>query len=182
MIREFNERFGRPVNLHPTDISISDRELLGKLLLEETLEFCVKGLGLSVLVQMAPASAMMEPMVDVRHYEGVLLDHIECADGLGDVNVVAHFCAHWLGYDLDMVTVEINESNMSKLDENGNPIINECVYAFSDCETKYSLDLNPCSNPDHMRDPSKPVGKILKGPNFRKPDIAAVIFSPEGNR
>src|SRR3546814_7815164 len=43
---------------------------------------------------------------------GCPIDVIECADGLGDVNVVAHFCAHWHGINLDKITSEIHRSNM----------------------------------------------------------------------
>src|SRR3546814_3230601 len=59
---------------------------------------------------------------------GCPIDVIECADGLGDVNVVAHFCAHWHGINLDKITSEIHRSNMSKLGADGKPIINECKH------------------------------------------------------
>src|SRR3546814_8440275 len=75
---------------------------LAKLLLEETVEYCTKGLGLKVYVNAYPPSAMTEEYGDQPDVIEVIdvgcpIDVIECADGLGDVNVVAHFCAHWHG-------------------------------------------------------------------------------------
>src|SRR3546814_1891248 len=63
---------------------------------------------------------------------GCPIDVIVCADGLGDVNVVAHFCAHWHGINLDKITSEIHRSNMSKLGADGKPIINECKHYGGD--------------------------------------------------
>ena len=47
---------------------------------------------------------------------------------------------------------EVNASNMSKLDENGKPIIN-----------------------DGILDPSKPIGKILKGKNYFEPRLKEIL-------
>lgn len=47
---------------------------------------------------------------------------------------------------------EVHRSNMSKLDENGQPIIN-----------------------DGVLDPSKPIGKILKSKHFSEPDLKSII-------
>src|SRR3546814_15384388 len=63
---------------------------------------------------------------------GCPTDVIECADGLGDVNVVARLCAHWHGINLDKTTSEIHRSNMSKLGADGKPIINECKHYGGD--------------------------------------------------
>ena len=46
----------------------------------------------------------------------------------------------------------VHESNMSKLDENGTPIIN-----------------------DGILDPSKPIGKILKGKNYFEPRLKEIL-------
>lgn len=47
---------------------------------------------------------------------------------------------------------EVHRSNMSKLDENGKPIIN-----------------------DGILDPSKPIGKILKGKNYFEPQLKEIL-------
>lgn len=49
------------------------------------------------------------------------------------------------GVDFDRCFAEVHRSNMSKLDENGQPIIRQ-------------------------------DGKILKGPNFTKPDLRSIIY------
>jgi predicted HAD superfamily Cof-like phosphohydrolase len=46
----------------------------------------------------------------------------------------------------------VHESNMSKLDDNGKPIIN-----------------------DGILDPSKPIGKILKGKNYFEPRLKEIL-------
>ena len=125
MIADFQRAFGRPI--HDTlqkSLSTADRVLLASILFEEVVETITLGLGLEIECN------------DVRNlradnfniiYNGGLYDPIETADGLGDINVVIHFNAHWLGMNLDRITQEINDSNMSKLDENGQPIINRVV-------------------------------------------------------
>ena len=56
-------------------------------------------------------------------------------------------------YDiLPQLFEEVNLSNMSKLDENGKPIIN-----------------------DGILDPSKPIGKILKGNNYFEPRLKEIL-------
>ena len=56
-------------------------------------------------------------------------------------------------YDiLPQLFEEVNASNMSKLDENGKPIIN-----------------------DGILDPSKPIGKILKGKNYFEPRLKEIL-------
>ena len=52
-------------------------------------------------------------------------DLLEVADALTDILYVAYGAGHALGIDLDMCFDEVQNSNMSKLDENGKPIYNE---------------------------------------------------------
>lgn len=47
------------------------------------------------------------------------------ADALGDLDVVVNGAAVEMGLPMDKISVEIFESNMSKLDENGKPIYRE---------------------------------------------------------
>lgn len=193
MIREFSRAFGRPVNNHPVELSVSDRELLGKLIFEECVEYLTKGLGLAIHCKNLVARDTSD--FDLKLNEGQRYDPIESADGLGDMNVLVHFNALWHGFDLDAVTAEIHRSNMSKLGEDGKPIINECKYYGGDKRpyaefrilegdsepVHYQLcrnreRFNKCNDPTHLIDPTRPAGKILKGPNYVKPDIASVVF------
>lgn len=200
MIREFSLAFGRPIHdVLQMNLSVSDRLLLGKLLFEETLETIEKGLGLrltvsndheygpefvengvmySVPVMDYPegeAQAVGAPFI-LTHVEGDFYDPVETADGLGDTNVVIHFIAHWLGMDLDAITAEINDSNMSKLAADGTAIINGVTPGYRDkaCLAENNIGEGWADDEEGFR-ADLPIGKILKGPNFRQPDIAGVI-------
>jgi predicted HAD superfamily Cof-like phosphohydrolase len=78
-------------------------------------------------------------------------DVVEASDALADLLVVIYGMALEANIPLDRVFDEVHSSNMSKLGEDGKPILSDGV------------------NSD------KPVGKIIKGPNFRKPDISRVL-------
>ena len=52
-------------------------------------------------------------------------DLLEVADALTDILYVAYGAGHALGIDLDKCFEEVQNSNMSKLDENNKPIYNE---------------------------------------------------------
>lgn len=200
MIADFQRAFGRPINdTLVKSPSVSDRLLLASILLEEVIETIHKGLGITIVhncnggeyAEVIDDKAMEHGNLTLRHDEGRFYDPIETADGLGDINVVIHFNAHWLGMNLDRITQEINDSNMSKLDDNGDPIINQCKYFGGDRMPDFGFTTeaipedtaqcvnrertNDCNDPRHMIRPDLPKGKILKGPNFRQPDIAAVI-------
>ena len=73
-------------------------------------------------------------------------DLVEVADALGDMLYIlcGTIIEHGLQDKIDEVFEEIQKSNMSKLDENGEPI--------------YRKD-----------------GKVLKGPNYFKPDIESIL-------
>jgi len=71
-------------------------------------------------------------------------DLLEVADALTDILYVTYGAGHAFGIDLDKCFEEVQNSNMSKLDENGKPIYNES-------------------------------GKVMKGPNYFKPDLSKFI-------
>jgi predicted HAD superfamily Cof-like phosphohydrolase len=52
-------------------------------------------------------------------------DLLEVADALTDILYVAYGAGHAFGIDLDKCFDEVQNSNMSKLDENGKPIYND---------------------------------------------------------
>jgi predicted HAD superfamily Cof-like phosphohydrolase len=72
-------------------------------------------------------------------------DFVEFIDGLADQVYILFGTALECGVNLQLVLEEVHRSNMSKLDENGKPIIRE-------------------------------DGKVLKGPNYFKPDIRRVLI------
>ena len=71
-------------------------------------------------------------------------DLLEVADALTDILYVTYGAGHALGINLDKCFEEVQNSNMSKLDDNGKPIYNE-------------------------------HGKVMKGPNYFKPDLTKFI-------
>ena len=52
-------------------------------------------------------------------------DFLEVADALTDILYVTYGAGHAFGIDLDKCFQEVQNSNMSKLDENGKPLYNE---------------------------------------------------------
>lgn len=77
-------------------------------------------------------------------------DIVEIADALGDIIYVVCGYAIEAGVDLAAVVKEIHASNMTKLGADGKPVI-------SDGTGEY------------------PKGKVLKGPDYRKPDIRKAL-------
>ena len=73
-------------------------------------------------------------------------DIIEVADALTDILYVTYGAGHAFGINLDECFNEVQNSNMSKLGDNGKPIYNE-------------------------------NGKVMKGPNYFKPDLLKYIKS-----
>ena len=71
-------------------------------------------------------------------------DLLEAADALTDILYVTYGAGHAFGIDLDKCFDEVQNSNMSKLDDNGKPIYNES-------------------------------GKVMKGPNYFKPDLSKFV-------
>ena len=71
-------------------------------------------------------------------------DLLEVADALTDILYVTYGAGHAFGIDLDKCFNEVQNSNMSKLDENGKPIYND-------------------------------AGKVMKGPNYFKPDLTKFV-------
>ena len=71
-------------------------------------------------------------------------DLLEVADALTDILYVTYGAGHAFGINLDKCFDEVQNSNMSKLDDNGKPIYND-------------------------------KGKVMKGPNYFKPDLSKYI-------
>ena len=63
----------------------------------------------------------LEELTDAMHNK----DLLEVADALTDILYVTYGAGHAFGIDLDKCFEEVQNSNMSKLDENGKPIYNE---------------------------------------------------------
>jgi predicted HAD superfamily Cof-like phosphohydrolase len=165
----FHKRMGLTVGDDWSEIpSVSERILRGKLLMEEVFE-TLKAMGLDLLIDGVPFGQGFEN-IGVVHVEGSRYDPIETADGLADVKVIANGTAVAFGIPQDSVDFEVWASNMSKLDENGEPIVNQCQ---RDCE-------DWCEIPEHLIDPTKPVGKLLKPDSYVPANIAELFHRYTG--
>ena len=71
-------------------------------------------------------------------------DLLEVADALTDILYVTYGAGHAFGIDLDKCFDEVQNSNMSKLGADGEPIFNK-------------------------------KGKVMKGPNYFKPNLSKFI-------
>ena len=71
-------------------------------------------------------------------------DLTEVADALTDILYVTYGAGHAFGIDLDKCFDEVQNSNMSKLGDDGKPIYND-------------------------------GGKVMKGPNYFKPDLSKFL-------
>ena len=95
-----------------------------------------------------------------EEYRQAVLDNdfTEIADALGDQLYVlcGTILSHGLQDSIQDVFTEIHRSNMSKLDDNGEPIIN---------------------GEGDFYDATRPEGKILKSKNYFKPNIASSLKS-----
>lgn len=116
-VQEFHKTYGMPLKTIPRLISKKRAQLRIDLIGEEFEELM----------------------------EGIAKDDlVEIADALIDLLYVTYGACCEYGIDADIGLTEVHDSNMSKLDENGNPIYRE-------------------------------DGKVLKGPNFREPNLAKVL-------
>ena len=98
LVGDFMEAFGQRVELEPTWPDFDTRELRLELIAEELDE-------------------LSDAVAD--------RDMIEIADALTDLLYVVYGAGHAFGINLDKCFEEVQNSNMSKLDENGKPIYNE---------------------------------------------------------
>ena len=90
------------------------------------------------------ANEFLQAAKDLEGAPNAPANHVEVLKELADVVFVCYQFAAAYGLDLDTAMERVFESNMSKLDDNGNPI--------------YRSD-----------------GKVLKGPNYVKPDLFDLV-------
>ena len=116
-VKNFMETFGQEVKSSPSFSSPKINELRYNLIKEELDEF--------------------KQALDND-------DLLEVADALTDILYVTYGAGHAFGINLDSCFQEVQNSNMSKLGNNGRPIFND-------------------------------QGKVMKGPNYFKPDLSKFI-------
>ena len=116
-VKNFMETFGQEVKSRPSFSSKKINKLRYNLIKEELDEF--------------------KQAIDNN-------DLLEVADALTDILYVTYGAGHAFGINLDACFEEVQNSNMSKLGNNGKPIYND-------------------------------QGKVMKGPNYFKPDLSKFI-------
>ena len=127
-LEDFQRVFKQVYNDYPTLLSFEDYSLRAKLLQEELNEY-------------------------FQACEDKNL--VEVADAITDCLyiVLGTAVAHGLGYILPRLFEEVHNSNMSKLNKNGEPLING----------------------ENAHNPNKPIGKVLKSSNFFEPDLEGIL-------
>lgn len=148
--RVLQRAFGHDCPAAPIAPTEEQRVLWAKLLLEETLETIEKGLGLG-LYHRSTRGYIHSSQVEVVPL-GVAYDSVETLDGIADVKVIANGMGAVFGLPVEAADAEVFRSNMSKLGEDGKPVIN-----------------------DGIIDPTQPIGKRLKGPNYSPADIKGLL-------
>lgn len=133
MVEEFHRAMGLPVRTTPTMPSEAERLMRARLVLEEALEV-VRALGC-----VAAPRWDGEIEVVVNHQP----DLTNVAHELNDLLYVAHGGLAEMGAPPG-VFAEIHRANMSKLGDDGKPVL-------------------------------RADGKVMKGPNYKPPDVAGVL-------
>ena len=123
---KFNKAFNLPTATEPTEISEERVQLQYNMMLEELTEYKEA----NNIVERADA----------------LIDQFEILLGM--------FAEHGMLSRLTLLYDEVHRSNMSKLDDNGKPIINGENGVFY---------------------PTRPLGKVIKSKNFKEPEFGPVL-------
>lgn len=128
-VKYFQQTFGQVVNRKPTLVDLELANLRFELMKEENEEY-------------------MQAVIDK--------DVVEVADALGDqlYILIGTILSHGMQEVIVDVFNEIHRSNMSKLDENGNPIIN---------------------GQNGVLDITRELGKVLKSPRYSKPNFDKIL-------
>lgn len=113
---EFHEAFGAPVALRPCVPPDDRRRLRVKLILEEALEFADAS-GYDVKLDGGIDRVELTPLV------GVEPNVAAAADALADIRYVTDGAALEWGIPLEKCFREVHRSNMSKLGEDGRPVL-----------------------------------------------------------
>jgi predicted HAD superfamily Cof-like phosphohydrolase len=164
LVRQFHEVYRLPIAKQLTAGDAKLRRLRVALIAEELCELA-QALGVSLELEVKPARQEQSEAEPKRVMNGMYrktwiapaelcyadehVDMVEAADALGDLDYVVQGGNIVFGIPAGLVMYDIHVSNLSKLDENGQPIYDE-------------------------------HGKVVKGPNFKEPDIKAVLdtFDP----
>ncbi len=157
MVKVFHKVFGHPAPAAPDTDALADRKLakLRVLLVAHELIELAQALAVDLDINYMHASMGEMSGKELEQYcvvvDGLTPGTVQpnivlAADAFADLDYVVNGGAIAYGINLPQVTAEVHASNMSKLGADGQPI------------------LDPATN------------KVIKGPNYREPDIGAVLL------
>lgn len=162
MVREFYEKFNQgeyvpdentKASLQEDVISQERLDLKMRLIAEEFFEL------VEAVYNKKSSQKLIETWQKLFTEETIeprTLDIVEAADATADLRYVIE------GFDIETnipsekIFNEVHASNLSKLGTDGKPVISDGVTPASDGKIK-------------------PIGKVIKGPNFFEPDLKSII-------
>lgn len=159
-MREFYEAFSQPLP-EPGPPSLTNEVLEDRihlkmdLIAEEFFELVEAVYGESAALYISGAWSATKTLDDGTR------DVAGAADALSDLDYVLNGLALEANIPHDEVMAVVHASNMSKLGEDGKPVLSDGV------------------TPDPRDDKVKPAGKVLKGPNFWEPNLREFLFPTE---
>lgn len=130
LVEEFHRAHNHPVKKSVVVPDAKLRLLRVKLIMEEACEFAqASGFPCEVMGLKREKSFgwKLSPLNYVKPEDENpdLIDVVEAADGLGDIDYVVQGAALVWGFPQQAITEEIHRSNMSKLGADGKPIVND---------------------------------------------------------
>lgn len=146
------------------------------LILEEFLETAAAaGFQLCMIQQESESfKGYVESKVYLGRVAGAEFDVVEVKDGLADIRYVCHGMDLEIGGDSEGVFIETHLANLTKPNKDGKPIVNRCIEQhLGDDSTE------PCVDSSHFIDNSLPLGKVIKGPNYVKADVALILYGKD---
>lgn len=149
IVKEFYRAFGEPIHEGAPSFSkevLSDERLELKLalIIEEVSELVDAAYGEDA------GDMIRQGWIEAKAVREDVRDTVEMFDALLDIEVVTNGLANEGGMPMDDGLIEVQRSNMTKLDENGKPLRSDGT-------------------------DGKPVGKIIKSHLFEEPDLPGVL-------
>lgn len=166
-VKEFHERFGAPVGTEPNVLTPERRKARILFKFEELFELAEEA-GFDVGIEIAPGA-----VGSITKDQIALIDTdrepnlVGMGDALGDIDYFTHGMGVEMGIRVENMTLCAHFGNMTKLAEDGTPIVNGITPGYRDTAGDMADGL------EHHREdgyrPDQPIGKILKGPNYVAP-------------
>lgn len=126
-VAEFHRAFGHPVESEITLPDVKTRLLRFRLLFEEVMEFG-RAVGIDELAELPEeefSARVKEAAATFTINDNYPVDIIEAADALADIEYVTHGAGLVFGFPSQEVFDAVQDSNMSKLGADGQPILAE---------------------------------------------------------